>query len=507
MFRFVKYWRRIIVAIAIGALIQESNTFSPVRTRYEDLAPVFGGEVRERHWGKLTEVGGFIDVLRENKRRIEPAGAAWGVTAGRVQRQDWTKLTKRFLERLSAIRRPEALLLALHGAQTAEGIDDSEGWLLARVRHVIGPHLPLVVTLDLHANVTLAMARHASAIVGYHTYPHIDMYETGRKAAELALRIVKGTTRPAMALAKIPLIVPAENMQSTHGPFHRLVETAKEWERSGEAEAVSVFGVQPWLDIAEMGSSVTSVTNGDPGKARRQAARLAQAFWDSRREFDVRLTPVREAIRLALRAEGWPVVLSESSDSTGSGSPGDSTGVLGPLLEARLTGPAAIFIVDAEAVDKAVAAGVGNTLSVRLGGKIDRINSKPVRVTGKVKLLSDGRWTAWGRGYNTGIETSMGRAAVLEAGKVQILVAERPTMTVDPSLYRSVGIEPERLKIVVVKSPNGFRAEYEPIAKKIFLVDTPGISSANLRSLPYGRVPRPIWPLDRRMTYKAGLEG
>ena len=492
------------MAIAIGALIQESNTFSPVATRYEDLDPVFGGEVIARHRGKLTEVGGFLDALGEDRQPVEPVGAAWAVTAGRVRRPDWARLTRLFLERLKTIRRPEALLLALHGAQTVEGIDDAEGWLLGRVRHVVGPDFPVVVTLDLHANVTRAMAEHASAIVGYHTYPHIDMYETGRKAAGLALRIVKGTIRPALALEKIPLIVPAENMQSAHGPFHRLVEAAARLERRRQAEAVSVFGVQPWLDIAEMGCSVTSVTNADPAKARRQAAGLAQAFWDSRRDFEVKLTPAREAIRLALKVEGGPVVLSESSDSTGSGSPGDSTGVLRPLLQAPLTGPAAIFVVDADVVARAVAAGVGNTLTARLGGKIDRINSKPVRVTGKVKLIFDGRWTAWGRGYNTGIETSMGRAVVLEVGKVLILVAERPAMTVDPSLYRSVGIEPQRLKIVVVKSPNGFRAEYAPIARKILLVDTPGISSANLRQLRYRRVPRPIWPLDRRMKYTAG---
>jgi len=286
--------------------------------------------------------------------------------------------------------------------------------------------------------------------------------------------------------------------------MHRLVERGKELERDGAAELVSIFGVQPWLDIDEMGCSTVVVTNGDEKAADRHAAELASDFWRSRREFDVELTPVDKAIRQALATEGGPIVFAESSDSTGSGSPGDSTGVLRPLLEAQLQQPAAIFLVDPEAVGKAIAAGIGATVTMRIGGKFDRLNSKPVKATGRVHLISDGRWTPWGKGYNPGIETSMGRSVVFEVGQVRILIAERPTMTVDPELFRSHGIEPLRMKIVVVKSPNGFRAEYEPIAKKIFLVDTPGVSTANLSTLPFRRVSRPIYPLDTGVRFSAG---
>src|SRR5260370_26656580 len=243
-----------------------------------------------------------------------------------------------------------------------------------------------------------------------------------------------------------------------------------------------------------MGCSVVVVTDGNETAARRLATSLASDFWRSRREFEVELTPVDRAIREALAIDGGPVVFAESSDSTGSGSPGDSTGVLRPLIEARLQEPAAIFLVDPDAVGKAIQAGIGAAVTMRIGGKFDRKNSRPVKVTGRVRLISDGRWTPQGKGYNTGIETCMGRSVVLEVGQVRILIAERSTMTVDPELFRSHGIEPRRMKIVVVKSPNGFRAEYEPIARKIFLVDSPGVSSANLRSMPYRRGPRPGFP-------------
>ena len=183
--------------------------------------------------------------------------------------------------------------------------------------------------------------------------------------------------------------------------------------------------------------------------------------------------------------------------------PGDSTGVLKYLIKAPLTEAAAIYLVDPEAAVALAASGIGSTVTLSIGGKFDRKNSKPVRVTGRVRLISDGRWTARARGYNTGIETCMGTTVVFESGKVQILIAERSAMTVDPELFRSHGIDPAYCKIVVVKSPNGFRAAYEPIAKRIFLVDTPGVSTAKLENMPFKRINRPIYPLDRDLTYKA----
>ena len=391
----------------------------------------------------------------------------------------------------------------MHGAQTAEGADDVEGHVLGCARQILGPDIPIVLTLDLHANVTRAMVEQATAIVGYHTYPHIDMYETGQKAAKLMLNTLSGKVRPAMAWRKLPLIVNAENQQTSRGPARRLFARAQALESAGKAEAVSIFCVQPWMDIQEMGSAVVTVTNGNPRAADRQAAAIAQKFWDTRRDFEITLTPVEEAIKLALATKGGPVVLAESSDSTGSGSPGDSTGVLKHLVKAPLAEPAAIFLVDREAAAALAGAGVGATVTLSIGGKFDRKNSKPVRVTGRVRMISDGRWTARARGYNTGIETCMGTTVVFEAGMVRILIAERSAMTVDPELFRSHGIHPAYCKIVVVKSPNGFRAAYEPIAKRIFIVDTPGVSTAKLENMPFKRINRPIYPLDRDLTYKA----
>lgn len=481
--------------IAIASILQESNTFSPVFTTYEDFTPVYGEAVLERHTGKLTEMGGFLSVLSKARVKVAPVCAAWAITANRMVRQDFEKLADRFEHEL-ARHDVDAMLLAMHGAQAAEGEDDVEGHLLARARAVLGPVKVIGVTLDLHANITKAMVDRSSFIVGYHTYPHVDMFETGQKAARLLLRTLDGEIKPVMAYRKLPLIIPPENCSTHRGPMHKLIRAAQRREEQNQALALSIFPVQPWLDIQEMGCAVVCVTNGDPLKAQKYADDLARRLWDHKRQFDVELTPVPEAIAGALRVKGGPVVLAESSDSTGSGSPGDSTGVLKHLLDAPLDGPAAIFLVDPGAVAAAFAAGVGSTLNQKIGGVFDRKNSKPVRVKGYVKLLSDGRWTPRARGYNTGIATSMGRAAVIEAGQVKILVAERSAMTVDPELFRSHGIDPAYCKIVVVKSPAGFRAEYEPIAKKIYMVDTPGVSTPKLERLPFKRISRPMYPFD-----------
>ena len=192
------------MSIAIASILQEANTFSPVMTRYEDFTPVFGPAVLERHRGKMTEMGGFIEVLTKGRRQIAPVCAAWAITANRLLQADFERLVNNFRSHLAAAGKPEGLLLAMHGAQTAEGVDDVEGHVLGCAREILGPDIPIVLTLDLHANVTRAMVERATAIVGYHTYPHIDMYEVGQKAAKMLSRH-SGKIRPSMAWRKLPL--------------------------------------------------------------------------------------------------------------------------------------------------------------------------------------------------------------------------------------------------------------------------------------------------------------
>jgi microcystin degradation protein MlrC len=332
--------------------------------------------------------------------------------------------------------------------------------------------------------------------VPYRTYPHIDQFDTGARAARFLQRIVHEGLRPVTALAKAPMLVYSENQQTTHGPMAHLVSRADALAEEAGVVAASVLPVQPWLDVPELGLSVLVTTEGDAALAQRVARALASEAWRLRQAFDVELTPVDEAVRLAARAPEGPVVLADSADSTGSGSPGDSTAILAALLDADLPGPALLTVVDPEAVTVAHTAGLDAQISLPVGGKLDRVFNRPVEVTATVQWLAvDGSFRLGGQAF-TGLDVHMGGAALLSAGQVKLMVTERRVWTHDPALYRAAGLEPAEAQIVVVKSPNLFRASYEALASRIILVDGPGTSTSNYHRLPFQSIPRPMYPLD-----------
>ena len=485
-----------MIRAAIGELKQESNSFSPFSTTlasFEDGYLLYAQEVISRLRGTNSELAGFIaapDI------EVVPTLAAWSLSGGPLTRQTFELLKGELLGRIQAAGPIDGILLSLHGAMLVDGIDDPDGLLLAELRAQTRPDVPIVATLDLHANMTQRMVESASALVPYRTYPHVDQRETGARAAQLLLQIVQRGLRPVTALEKLPLLVPSENQQLTHGPMADLMQQADALEAEPGIVSAALLPVQPWLDVPELGFGVLVTADGDRALARREARALAARVWHMRRTFDVELVPVDEAIARALREPVGPVVLGDSADSTGSGSAGDSTAILDALLHAPLRGPALLTMVDPEAVSAACGAGVGARVTMPLGGKIDYVYNRPVQVAAQVlRLVDDGRFRFTGPAF-TGLEADMGRAAVLEAGQVKILITERRVWTIDPELYRAAGLEPAAAQIVVVKSPNAFRAAYEPIAARIIMVDGPGASTSNYSRLPFSRIPRPMYPLD-----------
>jgi microcystin degradation protein MlrC len=480
--------------IGILGIHQECNTFSPVLTTLEDFHIRLGQDLVE-HWsGTRTEIGGFIDVLKRPGVETVPLLIGWAITKGRIIESEFERMKQMVADSLRAALPLDGLLVALHGAMCAEGADDAEGALLEVIRGIVGPELPLCLTLDLHANVTARMCRLSDAVIGYRTYPHQDLYETATTAGELMLRILAGEPRPRTFLQKVPIIVPGENMQTAYGPFAEVWSYAQSL-KTPEIESYSIFGVQAWLDIEEMGGAVLAVTNRDAAKAREFCRRVAKRFWDLKEDFLVIFPPPAVAIKEALETPGQPVVLSESSDSPTAGSPGDSSEMLRALIEHAPGAPATLWLRDEAAVERAEQAGVGGKLRVSLGGAYDKINRRPLIVDAEVLRFSDGDFVMTGSQYH-GMKTSMGRAAVLQVGAVTVLVSKLPAINIDPQLFRSQGIEPKEQKIVVVKSATAFRAEYKPFAAKIIMVDTPGVSTPNILSIPFRHVSRPIFPLD-----------
>lgn len=480
--------------IGILGAHQECNTFSPIPTTLEDFHLRLGPDLVE-HWGNTrTELGGFIDVLKRPDVETVPLLVGWAITKGRIVEPEFARMKQILADSLRAALPLDGLLVALHGAMCAEGADDAEGALLEVIRGIVGPSLPLCLTLDLHANVTERICRLADAVIGYRTYPHQDLYETATTAGELLMRILAGEPRPRTVMVKVPMIVPGENMQTAYGPFAEVWSYAQSLQ-TPEIESYSIFGVQAWLDIEEMGGAVLAVTHQDDGKARDFCRRVAKRMWDLKKEFEVSFPPPEIAIKEALETTGQPVVLSESSDSPTAGSPGDSADMLRALLHGAPNVPAALWLRDDAAVERAEQAGVGARLQISLGGAYDKINRKPVTVEAEVLRFSDGNFVMEGSQYH-GMKTSMGRAAVLQVGAVTVLVSKLPAINIDPQLFRSQGIEPRDKKIVVVKSATAFRAEYKPFAPKIIMVDTPGVSTPNIRSIPFKHVSRPVYPLD-----------
>lgn len=480
--------------IGVFGIHQECNTFSPILTTLEDFHLRLGADMVE-HWrGTRTEIGGFLDVLNRPNVEIVPLLLGWAITKGRIVESEFARMKQILADQLRAALPLDGMLIALHGAMCAEGADDAEGALLEVVRGVVGNSLPVCLTLDLHANVTERMCRLADAVIGYRTYPHQDLYETATTAGELLLRILAGEPRPRTFMQKVPMIVPGENMQTAYGPFAEVWSYAKSL-HTPEIESYSIFGVQAWLDIEEMGGAVLAVTNHDEGKARDFCRKVGKRMWDLKKEFEVNFPPPAVAIKEALETPGQPVVLSESSDSPTAGSPGDSSDMLRALLAGAPGVPATLWLRDVAAVELAENAGVGGRLHVSLGGAYDKINRQPITVDAEVLRFSDGDFVMTGSQYH-GMKTSMGRAAILQVGAVTVLVSKLPAINIDPQLFRSQGIEPRDQKIVVVKSATAFRAEYKPFAAKIIMVDTPGVSTPNIRSIPFQHVSRPVYPLD-----------
>jgi len=479
----------------VGMIIQETNSFSSASTsiqRFKECMFLEGNKIPQKLKDTNIEIAGFIDVV--NKERYNPiySLATSADSGGPVQKEALDFLISRLLYQLENAGNIDGIYLVLHGSLVADKIPDGTGYIMQAVREKVGLNIPIVASLDLHANLTPLMVESTDAIVAYHTFPHKDFRETGAKATNILIQIIKGEIVPEMAFCKIPMLIPPEIAHTDKEPALKLVQKIKEIEAQSEIVAAAFFHVQPWLDIPNTGCSTLVVANRNRKMARKKAKELAVLFWSLRNDFEPNLFSPREAIQKAISAEEGPIILLDSADTTSSGASGDTTMMLEELLDMEVNEPVYTTIVDPEVVNIAIKAGVGNTISVSLGGKIDKLFSHPIKVTAKVKIISDGVFK-FQEAMHKGVEHHMGRTVVLTTGKVYIVVMEFPAATHDPALYRSVGLEPKDAKIVVVKC---CQALYPNIAKEIIFVDTPGASSPCISNQPFKHRSRPLYPFE-----------
>lgn len=481
--------------LAIGALLFEGNTFSPVITRRADFAAKYlalGDEIPAKLAGTATEIAGAYDAAK-GRADLVPLIATHGGAGGRVARDCVEDLATEMLARLKGAMPVDGVYLALHGAFVGETGVEVEAELLRGVRAIIGAK-PLVVSCDFHARIGAAFLAEADALIGYRLYPHDDTFETGARAIDLLIEIVAGRLKLAMRAVRAPLLAPAQRQRTKgDGPMVEIKALADHLR--ADIVELSYFCVQPWIDAAEMGFTAVAVAR-DGGAAERAARTIAHAAWDRRGRFAIETLKPDAAIRRGLALDG-PVVLADAADCVGGGASGDSAVVLPHLLREAPGASACLHIVDAAAARAAHQAGVGATLSLGLGNKLDPAYGAPVEVTATVVSLHDGCFVYAG-GLMGGVTAEMGACAVLRVGVVDVLVASLSAYEYGDESFRACGIEPRGRKFIVVKNPMNYQQVYAGLA--MFVLDTPGPTTPNLAGLPWRHIKRPVFPLDQDFT-------
>jgi microcystin degradation protein MlrC len=483
--------------IAIGGFQHETNTFAPSRADYAQFeagggwpGACYGERIFPALEGANIPAQGAVEALAAAGHRL--IGTAWAAASpsAHVTREAFERIAGELIARLKAALPVDGVYLDLHGAMVAEHCDDGEGEILRRVREVIGERVPLVASLDLHGNVTRAMVARADALVGYRTYPHVDMAATGARAARLLAAMLADGARPARAYATLDFLTGISSQCTFIEPCRSLFAELEALERASGATLSFMPGF-PMADFEECGMTVFGY---GPERAAVDAAvaRLRAAVAQAEPEFAMQLYSPEEAVARALaRGEpGRPVVIADTQDNPGAGGNGDTTGMLAALVRARASGAVLGLLIDAEVARRAHEAGEGATLALALGGRSRVPGDSPFQGEFTVERLADGRFTCTGPMFK-GFRMQLGPMALLRcraAPGVRVALASRKVQAADKEMFRHVGVEPVRERILVLKSSVHFRADFEPIAKEVLVARAPGPALADPAEFPWKRL-------------------
>ena len=486
--------------VLLGQFMHETNTFSVQPGDISAFRKMFlytGADAVDHLGDTNTEYAGFMDAARRFGWSPIHTVAASANPCGKITDAAWHVIGGLVLA--GALESNiDGVLLALHGAMVTDSYDDAEGQLLAELREVLGPEILIAITLDLHANVSDRLAEHANIIVSYRSYPHIDMRERGLQAGELLQRAMAGEVKPRTVLARRPLLDGADGGRTDAGPMLELQARAAEFEQEPGVLAVSINAGFGLADIADVGPTVLVTADGDNPRYQAMAEELMDRIWDSRAVVTNRYLTPAEAAAIAETHEGQnkPLIIADYSDNPGAGTYGDATNLLKAMLDAKLENAAFGALRDPAAAAELVAAGVGATVSIAIGGKVDpRFGGPPLEVKGEVIHTGDGRYICDGPMW-AGLEKSFGPSAVLRVGAVDILIVSHLLQITDLQQFLSNGIDPRQKKTVALKSMQHFRAAFEPIASKVIVCNCGALAPPDRSKLPYQKVRRPLYPLD-----------
>jgi len=492
--------------ILLARMNHETNTFSPVPTplkSFGDEGPLYGQAAYDASKGTRTAIAAFIDLAEQAGHEVVVAITATANPSGRVAAEAYTHITDTII---AAAAGCDAVMLDLHGAMVAENAEDGEGALLARVRAVL-PHAPIAVALDLHGKMTPEIANNADVVVSFKTYPHIDMYETGEHAGRLLLDMIAGRSKPVIAWRRLPLLEHTLRSRTDVGAMHEAVQMAKKAEQSGLL-GVSVLAGFSLADIAAPCISVVAVADGDQQAAERTVDEIANFIWANRDGFVYQSELLSQSIaRAQLEADkpgAKPVLLLDHGDNCMSGGTCDDMNVLHEALAQGLTDIIVGPICDPEAVAQMIAAGVGATITVKVGDKValTQLGITPVSrtLTGTVARITDGEYVITGPTY-TGQRIRMGRTVRLDCEQAQVMVTETPQEHWDLGIFEHIGIDPTKHRFVLLKSRMYCRPVFVPISKAVVECDGGGVTSSDYSRFPFHKVNRPVYPLDTAVTY------
>lgn len=489
------------IRVAVGGIGHETSTFAPGRTGLNDFrarAFIAGDRLVRHARSSDSAIGGIVDGLEMRGVEIAPLLFASAYPGPIVSRSAFSSLVSDITGRLReavAGGRLDGVILSLHGAMVAETADDAEGILLASIRQTIGENTPLVTVLDFHANISASMVQNANLLIGYDTYPHLDMRERGLEAVAHWETMHRTGNAPERIMRALPMLVPLPAQRTTpRTAWTGLLARAHELERERGIIAITVAGGFPYSDVAFAGPSIVIACDHADRRIERYADELALTLWNERQTFLEPMLSISQAVDAAVGLDASPVVIADTGDNPGAGAPGRDATLLAELIDRSIEGAIVAAIPDRAAVAHAWSAGSGGTfeLSLPVGGWP---NWHLRRFTASVVRLADGVFTNGGPMAN-GAVARIGRSALLSIDGVLALICEEPAQVIDPAIFSIVGVEPGDLRIIGIKSSVHYRAGFASIAKAMIDADCGGLSSSSLERFPYRKLRRPIFPLD-----------
>ena len=486
--------------IVIAMMKHETNTFSPIVTdwaRFEAWGAHLGDAVRSAYADTRMPVAAYMALARERGAEVVTPLAAEAMPSGPVREDAYERMAELVCGAVAG--GCDAALLDLHGAMVAEHVLDGEGELLRRVR-AVSPDLPIAVTCDLHCNLTATMVENCTALIGYKTYPHVDMYEVAEQIGRVVLDAADGLVNPVMSWGHADLLSQTLCQGTDDEPMRSLIAMCREAETREGVLAATTFGGFALADIPDAGNSAVVVTDGNRSLADEIRDELLDQTWAAREAFVYRHRPIKEALDEARAFQGGPVILLDHADNCGSGATQDVMTAIEAVMRAGLEDVIVGAVWDPEAVARMREAGVGAEIEFDLGGRTDMPSigetGQPLRVSGTVRVLTDGRWTVRGPMY-TGVRVDMGPSAVLDTGAMQIVVVSRHHEPWDLGVFTSMGIQPQHHRYILLKSRIHYRAGFGDLPKLTLTLDGTGVTSSDNDVLRYRRVRRPVYPLDR----------